>query len=234
VSMRWVYAIALLLSSACQAQRLAADTPYINAATELRFPAAVQQLHRIGVQQYPDPRLGVAISYRSGQEHADIFVYDKGLSLIPNGARSPEVWSEFIQSRSNLVRMYNQKPYTNGREIMYTAPAEDTAQLSVLPKASDSASSTSSIGRSEGKVATFHVAMITATKALSTGQEEALSTWVLITGFRHQFAKLIYTYEGVDNEQHEVAQVHLRDFVLSLIAANEGVGNSFLEEVNTP
>ena len=92
VPMRCLLAALLLLALAAPAvfaPAAFAQEVYQHAESKLKFPSNLAGARRISVQNYEDPRLGVAITYQiAGVGRADFYVYRMDVNGIPTGINS--------------------------------------------------------------------------------------------------------------------------------------------------
>lgn len=80
--------------------------------TEDRLPARVAGLNLEGVEQYPDPRLGVMVRYGIPPLiKADAYLYDLGLTDIPDDLESPQVETLFEESLQGVTTAAEQGVY---------------------------------------------------------------------------------------------------------------------------
>lgn len=63
---------------------------YVHSESNLKFPLQLAGARRLSIQNYDDPRLGVAVSYQiPGVGRADFYVYRLDASEVPTGIDSP-------------------------------------------------------------------------------------------------------------------------------------------------
>ena len=71
------------------AQDTKAPEVYVHPESKLQFPANLGNSRRLSVQNYQDPRLGIAVTYQvSGLGRADFYVYQSNQGSVPNGINS--------------------------------------------------------------------------------------------------------------------------------------------------
>ena len=58
-----------------------------------------------------------------------------------------------------------------------------------------------------------------------------MSTWLLMTGYKNKFLKLLFTHPGADPEK---SQSELRDLIVGFLEANSGQTGNFFIDKNVP
>lgn len=86
-----------------------ASAQYLVEEAGLRFPDQIGAAQQSGGRRYPQPGLGHGIDYRGQGYGASIYVYDRGLSGIPDGTASEIVRTEFARARSDIFAVQRQQ-----------------------------------------------------------------------------------------------------------------------------
>ena len=142
------------LSAALAAMVLAIAAPALADETVRLLPSALEMPARIGPLHYsgkptswPDKRLGTAYSFGASGMKLDVYVYDGGVTDIPDGADSRTVCMEFENAkygveqggyggltlkRQQLARLGPTQDPPLMREAVYEAVIADTPSVSFL------------------------------------------------------------------------------------------------------
>ena len=130
----------------CVVSASAAD--FVDASTQIRFPDAIAviandappadctpsslALCRGPVRRYPDPRLGIGLSYSLGGNVvvASVFIYDHGESGFPDGADSKIVERQYEAMKTEIRSM---EAVGNYRDVKLIAEDVGEALASIGP-----------------------------------------------------------------------------------------------------
>ncbi len=184
------------------------ERAYRHPETGLTFPSEIGHYRRASVIRFRDPRLGVRIRYE-GPGRADVFVYNGGFSRIPTGIDGDEFRRAFAQSERNIATLTTAPPFKGGTKVLEAQPTIDV----------------------EGRVARLRVAAYASTQTQRDGSEVLMQVWLLMTGYRNNFLKLLFTIPG---EGLGVSQPELRKLILGFVDANRGRTEAFLLPRKTP
>ncbi len=198
--------LTLLASSAGCARH--AEKAYRHPETGLTFPSEIGHYRRVSVIRFRDPRLGVRIRYE-GPGRADVFVYDCGFRKIPTGVDGDEFQRAFAQSDRNIATLTTVPPFKGGTKVLEARPTINV----------------------QGRVARLQVAAYASTEVQGDGSEILVQTWLLMTGYRDNFLKLLFTIPG---EGLGVSQPELRMLILGFVDANRRQMEAFLLPRKTP
>jgi hypothetical protein len=180
----------------CRGTAIEVPRAYVHPATNLSFPPQLGAFHRTLVRQYPDPRIGVQISYTLRDfAKADLFIYDLGLTKIPTGIESDEVKEAFSQAENELRQFASVPPYKNPQRSMVATPTIEH----------------------RGRKSKLLVTMYTLTAEREDGSNLTLASWIILTGYKNKFLKLRYTHPFA---QYDQGLKELRDLVLGFVEAN--------------
>lgn len=156
----------------------------------LRFPAAIGKFQRMPVRNYDDPRLGIQIPYIApGFGKADFYVFDYGLSPIPDGSNS-----DFVKS-------------------LYAAADKDVQSFAATGKYLDfeKALPLGSVIHFPGQQLEWLVASYKF--RFTQESSEALVSWLLLTGYRKHFIKIRFSHlASRENEGRPAIQALLEAF----------------------
>jgi hypothetical protein len=70
------------------------------------FPRTLGDFQLAGLISFPDPRAGFALRYSVSEIRVDVYIYDAGLSSVPEGTSSSTVIQEFSQTAVGLQRAH--------------------------------------------------------------------------------------------------------------------------------
>lgn len=159
-----------------------AQDVYVHPASGLHFPASLENFERIAVRRYDDPKLGVQVAYGApGLGKADFYVFDFGLSQIPDGINS-----DFVRSAYSSA----------DRDVQSFAAAGKYLDLEHLVPLG-------SVMRPSKHELEWYVAAY----KFRTSQEgsEPLVSWLLVTGYRNQFLKVRFSHLASRAKEGRVA-----------------------------
>jgi hypothetical protein len=144
------------------------EAPYLEKQTGIAFPAAIGDLERGAVKDFPEPGLGVGVTYKAGSVLAvNLFVYDQGLKEIPSDPGSEAVRKQADKALEDIRTVAKQGLYPN---LAVTSRG-------VVPLTEDD----------KGPKAQRVV--------LSFGPEGGPCTsYIYVAAYRNRFVKLRYTY----------------------------------------
>lgn len=91
-----------------------ADDPKLP-GPKINFPE-VKDFTRSKIRTFPDAKLGYSIAYSNPSLIATLYVYNKGLEEIPDGAKSKTVKDEMKQVRADLQAAVKQGLYMSAKE----------------------------------------------------------------------------------------------------------------------
>ena len=181
---------------------------YTEPHTGLIFPQQIESYTQNAVTEYPDKKDGVAITY-NGYGYAQFFVYDAGFEKISTGITSDAFKEAFQTSVLGLENVLSSGEYSNGEALM---------------------SSTPNI-KMENKEANLAVVVFTSTFKPEAGDTVPVTSWILMTGYKNKFLKLLFTHKGDDFKK---SQEEIKVIIGGLLSANpEGIGDFFVEQ-NAP
>lgn len=125
VQMRWLIATFMLLAVAVQP--VAAQEVFQHAESKVKFPANLAGARRISVQNYEDPRLGVAITYQiAGVGRADFYVYRMDVRGIPTGINSESLRQALRTAHSDVAEAVKRGAYDSAEPMF---PETSTYEL---------------------------------------------------------------------------------------------------------
>jgi hypothetical protein len=144
---------------------------YVNAASDLHFPQRLDAFERIGVQRYPDPKLGVQVGYAvRGLGKADFYIYDLGLTAIPDGPDSKPVQSAYADADQDVQNLAQAGNYLDLKRLL---PLGSTLRAPRCQLVWAAASYQFRINREGG---------------------QPMTSWLLVTGYHQQFLKIRFSY----------------------------------------
>jgi hypothetical protein len=169
-------------------------------ATNLRFPDSIGEWRKTLVNQFPDGKLGVEINYKNrGDAIASFVVYNGGISKIPTGGENGVVQSQFAADVHGSIS-YVQSRFKDVSKILDSNPDVNY----------------------QGKRAT-----LLATAFQFSGDRKWMQ-WMLMTGYRNRFLKLIYT-QPFNNPKIDIpeGQKQLRNLVVAFLDKNQDNTDGF-------
>ena len=169
-------------------------------ATNLHFPDAIGEWKKTALIQFPDKKLGVEINYKNrGDAIASFVVYSGGISKIPTGAENPVVQGQFAADVRGSMS-YVQSRFKDVSKVLDSNPDVNY----------------------QGKRAT-----LLATAFQFSGDRKWLQ-WMLTTGYRNRFLKLIYT-QPFNNMKTDIpeGQKQLRNLILGFLDKNQDNTEAF-------
>jgi hypothetical protein len=147
-----------------------AQEPYEHAESRYRFPVSIGEFTRGKVTQFPDKRLGVAVGYSApGLGTVNLYLFDYGLSAIPDGPDSDVVRKAFLSSERDVRELLKRGDYSD-----LTVTSAPGATLEVHPRAP-------------------RFNLTTYEYQVNRGGAEPVVSWLLVTGARNHFFKVRYT-----------------------------------------
>jgi len=157
--------------------QLHAQTAYNHAETGYRFPVYLgstdtKEFFRGEIEQYPDKGLGTRVNYKNDilRCFADFYLYNLGLSRIPDGGLSDIVDHNLLESESNIFEYERRGVYHNVRRITPPGIPTRLGPGSLL----------------------FRMSIF----ELEIGGEPRVS-WLFVTGTRNHVLKLRYTCPAI-------------------------------------
>ncbi len=201
-SLALAFAFCGLLSASARAET--DNEPLVEKKTGLTFPVQLGKFRRTDWHVYPDPRMGIVIRY-DGPGRAEAFVYDLGLGAIATGVDSEAVSDAFARAKADVERLLTAPPATAAKKFAESTPVVEN----------------------EGRVAKVRVAVYSWTYTAPDGTGAPMATWVLITGFKNKFLKLLYTSPSLDPL---AAQGDVKELVYDFLEANPKERENFLVE----
>jgi hypothetical protein len=185
----------LLASCAC-----AHAGTFTDKATNLHFPDQIGEWKKTDINQFPDPKLGVEINYKSrGAAIASFVVYHGGIAKIPTGAENSVVETAFAVDARGAM-MYVQSRFKDVSKVLDSKPDVNF----------------------HGKRAT-----LLATAFQFSGDKKWLH-FLLMTGYKNRFLKLIYT-QPFNNPKTDIpeGQKKLRELIVLWLDKNEENKDAF-------
>jgi hypothetical protein len=167
--------------------------------TSLHFPDTLGQWKKTLVNRFPDKKLGVEINYKHGEAIASFVVYSGGISKIPTGAENAVVQGHFAADVRESMS-YVQSRFKDVSRVLDSNPDV----------------------KHEGKRAT-----LLATAFQFSGDRKWLQ-WLLMTGYKNRFLKLIYT-QPFNNPKTDIpnGQDQLRNLVMAFLDKNQDNTDAF-------
>ncbi len=130
---RWLRGclVVLALVAAPIKMAIAQDTKssevYVHPESKLQFPAALGNSRRLSVQNYQDPRLGIAVTYQvSGLGRADFYVYQSGQGAVPSGINSEPLQRALFDAHSDVTEAVRRGAYSAADPLF---PSSNTYEL---------------------------------------------------------------------------------------------------------
>ena len=91
-----------------------ADDVFVHEQTLLNFPSQLANMKREEITEYPDPSAGISINYRATDGTlATVFIYNRGLQLIPSGGESELIKNEMIEVIRSIKYLESQGVYSD-------------------------------------------------------------------------------------------------------------------------
>jgi hypothetical protein len=95
-----------------------AQDVYLHTESKLKFPTNLSGARRISVQNYEDPRLGVAVTYQiPGVGRADFYVYRMNVSVIPTGIDSEPLRQALKTASSDVAEAVRRGAYDSAEPM---------------------------------------------------------------------------------------------------------------------
>ena len=165
---------------------------YVDAATRLRFPAALSTLRFETVRDFGNPDLGYCVVYRGGDALGQICVYDLGHRDLPTGIDG-KVFKDALGVAVNAtLRGFSSGPFRNGQLI-----AEGTPEI-----------------EADGKIAKAEMRMFTSETVRENGAVASNRHLILMTTGLGKILKLNYTATAADSDQFiDQSRAVLVDFI---------------------
>jgi hypothetical protein len=157
--------------------------------TGLFLPRQLGDLTFVGIREYNEPSLGYSVRYADDTDaiKADVYLYDLGLKLIPNGIGSREVKAQFEEAQAVVELMGKRGVYrdvvraAHGRRVLATA-----------------------IGPQQAWEAHLTYEQLASAQAKVAG---AMNSHIIVTGFRNHILKIRFTVVAgavaVESEQYD-------------------------------
>ena len=185
---------ALLSPRALADPGIAPDEDYVNPDTQLAFSAEIGEYTRVRVHRFPQPGMGVSVQYK-GPGDAEAFIYNKGIARIPTGVDSDAVRKEFEDTAARISGLVAAAPFSNAKRVIDATPEFEQ----------------------NGQIAKVRVVEFEYSLTYRDGTTQKLCTWLLLTAYRNQFLKLLFTHAAVDEQ---AAQNKLRSLIIGFLLAN--------------
>lgn len=150
--------------------RLVAQEVYEHAESGYRFPASLGVFSRKEVHRFSDRRLGVSVAYVArGMGLLDFYVYDLGLSPIPDGPDSDRARTAFVSAVRDVREAVRRGYYSH--LAVTSEPGQTMQPRPGMPR--------------------FQV--VTYAYTVDAANAERVVSWLLVTGARNHFLKIRYT-----------------------------------------
>jgi hypothetical protein len=126
-SLAFMLLLGMSLNHGAQAQDVKAQEVYVHPESKLQFPANLGNSRRLSVQNYQDPRLGIAVTYQvAGLGRADFYVYQSGHGQVPSGINSEPMQRALFDAHSDVTEAVRRGAYVAADPLF---PSSNTYEL---------------------------------------------------------------------------------------------------------
>ena len=184
-------------------------SPYHLPSLGIQLPSTIAGLEYKMTHSYYEPELGMSLLYSDGRSTwADVYEYDKGITLLRDGIYSKSVIDEFFEAQDSILMMVENGEYESAfRLAEQVIPAEESGM------------------RDDFLHAVYMIRSSSEAKNpfRNTDLMER-SSHIFITAFGGQFIKIRYTYpEDKDDEIGPLLLKFVSEIFIHIYSKAEGI-----------
>ncbi len=176
------------------AQDARAHEAYVHPESKLHFPAILGNSRRLSVQNYQDPRLGIAVTYQvAGLGRADFYVYQSGQGQVPSGINSEPMQRALFDAHSDVSEAVRRGAYVAADPLF---PSSNTYEL-------------------PNRIPRIYFSAYRLSRASQINQP--MVSWMFMTGMANHFVKIRISHSEL---QMPTGQERVAETLSAFFAAN--------------
>lgn len=192
-AVRFLWACLVTALFAYGAQAFAQDV-YVHPESSLQFPSMLAGARRLSVQNYQDPRLGIAVTYQvPGLGRADFYVYQSGHGVVPSGIASEPMQKALFDAHGDVQEAVRRGAYVAADPLF---PTSNTYEL-------------------PNRIPRIFFSAYRLSRASQINQP--IVSWLFMTGMANHFVKIRISHAEL---QMPVGQEKVAETLSAFFAAN--------------